>query len=595
MGTDVAATNMNRVVRQLCSLALWQEFAGMSDAQLLESFLAYGDEAAFEALVRRHGPMVLSVCRRVLHDHHDAEDCFQAVFLVLIRKAGSIGKRELLGNWLYGVASRTAMQLRKATAKRVAKERQVWEMTQTKDETVQEMLPLLDQELGRLPDKYRVPIILCDLEGRTRREAARQLDVPERTLSTRLARARVMLAKRLSRHGISLSGVAVATAASQSVASAMVSTWLLTATVEAGTCLAAGNTALISAKVVALTERMVKTMLLTTLKNTTAFVLAFFLAVGVGAGLMSHGIRAGEQQDEKKAEPQKEPKPAERAAATGQAELHQVVESVAWVLTNVDAKHNTIQVRELTVMEHWLHNEMPHAPLLNLDGSIHDDRIQESPWVTRLALEDFAVDKKAKVFIDGKEARFSDLTAKMHLSLKLLAGRPIIARIEATSPSSSTTTILKSVDAEKRTVTVVYGGKVLTLPLATDAKIIYNYKRETDSLADLKLGGCVSLNLVMDKERFVVKRLFGDHKDKEIKGKIKSIDADKGIIMVIWKGQDKTFPVPASAAIQNHDGNPLKEGLKDKRLQEGTEVTIYWDKEDGKKFATQIRLVEGKK
>src|SRR5579863_8539564 len=166
--------------------------------------------------------MVLGVCRRVLHDRHDAEDAFQATFLVLIRKAASIGKRELLANWLYGVAHRTALKARKGAARRRAKERQVRDMAQTQvagDEAIEKMLPLLDQELSRLPDKYRVPIILCDLEGKTRRAAAQQLDLGEKTFSTRLDRARVMLAKRLARHGTILSSSALALAISQNMAS----------------------------------------------------------------------------------------------------------------------------------------------------------------------------------------------------------------------------------------------------------------------------------------------------------------------------------------------------------------------------------------
>ena len=158
---------------------------------VLEAFLVQGEKFAFRTLVKLHGPMVLSVCRRVLHDLHDAEDAFQATFLVLIRKAASIGKRRLLANWLYGVAYRTALQARKANARRKAKERNLQEMGQhhvDQDDAMRELLPVLDQELSRLPDMYRVAIVLCDLEGNTRKEAAKKLQVPEGTLSTRLTR-----------------------------------------------------------------------------------------------------------------------------------------------------------------------------------------------------------------------------------------------------------------------------------------------------------------------------------------------------------------------------------------------------------------------
>src|SRR5437868_2624372 len=176
-------THRSSVVQHLRRMALLQEGAGLSDEQLLDAFVVHREEAAFESLVRRHGPMVLGVCRRVLPDFNDAEDAFQATFLVLIRKAASLGKRELLANWLFGVACRTAMQVRKATARRRAKERQVETVAQREaiqEEAIHDLLPLLDQALSRLPDKYRVPIILCDLEGKTRREVARQLILPEK-------------------------------------------------------------------------------------------------------------------------------------------------------------------------------------------------------------------------------------------------------------------------------------------------------------------------------------------------------------------------------------------------------------------------------
>jgi RNA polymerase sigma factor (sigma-70 family) len=240
----MAMAPLSRVIGLLRSAALLKEGADLPDVGLLEAFLARRDEAAFEALVRRHGPMVLGVCRRVLRDRHDAEDAFQATFLVLIRKAAAIGRRELLANWLYGVAQRTALHARKLAAKRKLKEREVADMPPkqvTVDQAIEDMLPVLDQELSRLPDKYRVPIILCDLEGRTGKEAAKQLGLPEKTLATRLGRGRALLAKRLSRHGAALSGSAVAMTASWSLASASVPVALVKSTVNAGSLMAAGK------------------------------------------------------------------------------------------------------------------------------------------------------------------------------------------------------------------------------------------------------------------------------------------------------------------------------------------------------------------
>src|SRR5439155_22441953 len=155
-------------------------------AHSLEAFLARRGGAGFEAVLRRHGPMVLGVCRRVLGNAHDAEDAFQATFLVLVRKAHSLRSRELLGHWLYGVAYRTAMKARAMNAKRRTKERAAHERQPPADGADEELLQRLDAALQRLPEKYRVPVVLCELEGKTRKEAARLLGLPEGTVSWRL-------------------------------------------------------------------------------------------------------------------------------------------------------------------------------------------------------------------------------------------------------------------------------------------------------------------------------------------------------------------------------------------------------------------------
>ena len=225
--SDMATGQPHDVLRQLRRAALLRDGGGMTDGQLLECFVERRDEAAFEALVRRHGPMVLGVCRRVLRHPQDAEDAFQAAFLVLVRRAASIGQRELLGNWLYGVAYRTALDARAAAARRRVLERQVSPMPEPQAtdaaDAGRELRPLLDQELSRLPEKYRVPVVLCDLEGRTRRDVARQLGIPAGTLSGRLTAARQMLARRLARRGgLALSAAPLTAALSQGAVSACV-------------------------------------------------------------------------------------------------------------------------------------------------------------------------------------------------------------------------------------------------------------------------------------------------------------------------------------------------------------------------------------
>jgi RNA polymerase sigma factor (sigma-70 family) len=283
---------MNRVLRHLRRAALLSAGEGPSDAQLLESFLSRRDEAAFEALLRRHGPMVLGVCRRVLRNAHDAEDAFQATFLVLARRAGSIRCRQVVASWLYGVAYRTARKARAMNAKRRAKERRVAETSRPEvpaGEACEELLAHLDQELSRVPDKYRVPVILCELEGKSRKEVALLLGVPEGTLSWRLAQAKKMLARRLSRHGLAISGGALAAVMAPAAASA---------SLRASTVQAALTAGAVPAQVLALTEGVMKAMLLTKLKI-TACLAALILLAGVGATGLTY--RATAQEPEKPA------------------------------------------------------------------------------------------------------------------------------------------------------------------------------------------------------------------------------------------------------------------------------------------------------
>ncbi len=287
----MATGQLNGVLHSLQRAALWHGTEALTDADLLACFIAGKDESAFAGLVRRHGPMVFSVCRRVLGNIHDAEDAFQAAFLVLARKAASIWPRALVGNWLYGVAYRTALRAKSMIARRQAREKQVSELPDCAAPTASpwsNLWPLLDRELHALADKYRVPVILCDLEGQSQREAARQLGWPEGTLMTRLARARRMLAKRLNRRGVALSAGALATLLAQNTLSAAVPAPLALATVKAATFVAAGPaTAVVSAEVAALTEGVLSTMFFAKIKS-AALVLFVVAVLGSGAGFFAH-------------------------------------------------------------------------------------------------------------------------------------------------------------------------------------------------------------------------------------------------------------------------------------------------------------------
>jgi RNA polymerase sigma factor (sigma-70 family) len=255
----------------------------LDDRLLLERFVTTRDQAAFAAMVERHGPMVHGVCRRVLCDSHAAEDAFQSTFLVLVHKARSLARPELLGNWLYGVAYRTAIRARDSAARRRSRERQVMDMPGD-DSAVEplwrDLRAVLDEELGGLAPRYRVPLVLFYLEGKTSEEVARQLGCPKGTVLSRLARGRDRLRDRLVRRGVSLSVWTLALVMGEKAAPATVPAALVEGTVQVAALTAAGKgaTAAIPATVSALTKGVLRTMFLTKVKIVAVVVLALCVA-----------------------------------------------------------------------------------------------------------------------------------------------------------------------------------------------------------------------------------------------------------------------------------------------------------------------------
>jgi RNA polymerase sigma factor (sigma-70 family) len=320
---SMAVHRLSKVIQTL-RRATHPDETSVSDSQLLDQFIQYEDEYAFAALVRRHSPMVWGVCRRIVAHHQDAEDAFQATFLVLARKAMSIRPRAMVANWLFGVAQRTALKAKTMAAKRHTREKQVTTMPEpetARQNSWENVESVIDQELASLPDKYRSAIILCDLEGKKGKDVARHLKIPEGTLASRLRIGRVMLAKRLARQGVTLSGGALATVLAQNAASACAPTLLVSSTIQAATLTAAGKTAvagIISANAAALMEGAMKAMLLTKLK--TAFTALLVLGmVALGGGLLSHQAAVGQQvpSAERKSEnsPNQQARPVSKDAA----------------------------------------------------------------------------------------------------------------------------------------------------------------------------------------------------------------------------------------------------------------------------------------
>jgi RNA polymerase sigma factor (sigma-70 family) len=285
---NMSATGAS-LVRYLRTLAAGRANDAFTDRQLLEQFVTRREEPAFAALVRRHGPMVLSVCRRVLRHDQDAEDAFQATFLVLAKKAGSLRKHESLGSWLHGVAYHIAARLRAKEVRRVVHERNAARrpaIDPGEDVAWREIRCLLDSELARLPEQYRGPLVLCYLQGKTQDEAARQLEWSLRTFRRRLKDARDLLVRRLTHRGVTLSAALTAPLLADATQAALPP--LLTAsTVRASMATALENTvcSIVSAQVAALAESGVGSLL--TKKVGVAAVLLVSLMLGLG-GLLAH-------------------------------------------------------------------------------------------------------------------------------------------------------------------------------------------------------------------------------------------------------------------------------------------------------------------
>jgi RNA polymerase sigma factor (sigma-70 family) len=475
-----------------------------SDGQLLDAFVTRRDEAAFETLMRRHAAMVWGVCRRLLGHKQDAEDAFQATFLVLVRKAGAITRRELVGNWLYGAAYRAALEAR--NVRRRTRERQVSGMPepQAKPEAnanpSPELWPILDHELSRLPDKYRVPMVLCDLEGRTRREVARALGLADGTLSGRLTTARRLLAKQLAGRGVNLSGAAVAVALSQATASAAVPPTLLAGTVSVATAAAASSALSTSTRVALITERVVKGMFVTKLKT----VLSASLAVAVLATTLVLSLARGQEAPPEPAPAAYKDTPRPSTAPAKPDGVRKMIEAIDWTLTDVNDTKNTISVDDHA-------NHIPAgAPRLILVATPNGQA------ASGFSLDNLAVAEKAKITLDGKEATLKDLKPGMRVQLRSAGDRTVIAKIDAASPRPPVFRyVLKAVDAKKQTLTVTLADKELDLPdlpVAKDAEIKFldvnvGARFQNAKLEDLQPGMHLALELAAEKQQVTVRRI----------------------------------------------------------------------------------------
>jgi RNA polymerase sigma factor (sigma-70 family) len=581
----MATNQLRRVIQTLGMATLSQEGEGLSDGQLLESYVHSREEAAFAALVRRHGPMVWGVCRRVLRGHQDAEDAFQATFLVLVRKAAAVVPREMVAPWLYGVAHQTALKARANAARRWAREKQVRVMPEPSVERpslVDDLLAQLDQELSRLPDKYRAVIVLCDLHGKTRKEAARHFRLPEGTVASRLATARAMLARRLSRSVGAVSGAAVAAVLAQQAATAGVPLAVTSSTIRAASLFAAGQAAagVLSVKAVALAEGVLKTMLLSKLKIATA-VLVAAAVLGVGAAALTQQAPAdkpAERPAKAKAQPADQPARAKKAD-----EPLPVV--VSGLVKAVDAQEGTLTV---TRKADEITCRVARDAKITIDGSpgdlagvprgasvtlreFADPRTARSVhaegrwfWGVLRAVDaanntvtfgdkaqdgaagkTFRVAKDTAISIDGKPGTLAGIPQGASVNLNLYVDQQTIHTLSAEGAQVSGPA--KAVDAANNTIAV----NDTTYPVAADANVAIDCKPGT--LAAVPAGANVTLNLRVDQKTVLRIAATGE----SVFGSVKAVDAEKNTITVTAHFGDRTFSVPADTVIVI-DGKPGK-------------------------------------
>ncbi len=388
--TDTSAKSVRRYLRRLALPAAEKQG---SDAELLARFVARRDEAAFTALVTRHGPLVQRVCRRVLSDSSAADDAFQATFLVLARKAGSIGRRDLLANWLYGVAYRVAARARSDAARRKAREAQA-ALRHTGDPleeiSARELCVALDEELLRLPERFRLPLLLCCVEGQTRDEAARQLNWSVRTISRRLEAGRELLRGRLSRRGVALPAALLAGAVAAPASSASVTNAMVAATVEVG---CAAPTA-VPASIASLADAVIGARAFS--KRVVALVLLLALGAATTATALTYYTRG----DSKPENPPMRPEPT-------------VVDSTKDPLP-VGAKVRFGSTR-------WRHQHTIVSVSFSGDGSL----LASGSWDETVRIWDFATGRELRKFSTHPERNPGDGSAVSSVALspdgKLLA------------------------------------------------------------------------------------------------------------------------------------------------------------------------------
>jgi RNA polymerase sigma factor (sigma-70 family) len=550
-----------------------------ADSELLTRYRLHHDQEAFSSLVRRHGPMVWGVCRRVLRDTHAAEDAFQATFLVLAQKADAVRPPERLGAWLYAVAYRTALKARGRAYRQQRTERYYASENLTPQQLntdSAELQQFLDEQLLALPAKYREPLLLCAIRGLNKTQAAEQLGLAEGTVSSRLARARQMLRQRLERRGVMVpAGALTALLSAETLAAAVPST-LSVQTIET-----ANGHSLVSPAVQLLAHEVTRSMTLLKLKSLSAVTLIVALS---GSGIGLYTLHADEKKtkpagDKPAVQPEKPgPKPAKPVAPDGEKPVKPAVRKAGGKVASVDPQANTLMLA------------------IKGDSGIVERLVKVAP--------------EAKIFVNGKEARLADVpknsTAAILMATEKEGELPTAIEVRITG------SIVSGIVAKVSNNTIVLEGEkaARTFALATDAKVLVN--GQVAKLADVPAGSKATITLTADESAALLvvagNRAADVEKEKpsgktQFGGKITAIDAVARTITLASKGQESpaiTVKLTANAKIlvdgQDAKLDTVPKGAfasftlvsaKDGQLREASEVVVH-----GPTFTGTIKQID---
>jgi RNA polymerase sigma factor (sigma-70 family) len=440
---------------------------GLTEAQLLRRYLAFGDQRAFEVLVSRHAPLVLGVCRRFIRDPHDVEDAFQATFLILVRKAASIREPSRLGPWLFGVAYRVATRSRASAASRKACETATSDLNPRQDTAARDLDDLrfvVDEELNALPEKYRAPIVLCYLEGRSHDEAASQLGWPIGTVRSRLSRARDRLRTRLSRRGYAPLAVLLEREAGPLWPAPETPPALIQAMIETVNRTSMGRSitaATVSRSVEFLSKGVLTMMWMSKIKTAAAFVLAA-TAIGSGAILYAQS-RPGAPGDSGAGDA-----PSARTGTSSRP---------------ADAIVGRGATPGQDLMPEGATRPSPHELSLRLKLALQKLKFREQMY--RKAFANIDALEEARIDVEIIRARIVEEQAALEEELELLEARKEAKHVDI---QAANVLVKRLEDAAARTMTLVKQGAVSTEAASkTERDVAVEQSRRDQLRAEVRL------------------------------------------------------------------------------------------------------------